>query len=576
MEDGEDMSRRIPELLCLLCLAGLVLLPAPAGRLLASEAPLPAAAAVPPETGARAETLADEAVRYWDAKEYDKAVAKYLESVRLSPRAETYRSLGWLYAEIDRHAEAVAAFRQAITLDPSLEPELRFEIGEQLLWADKPREAIPLLESVRAARPRDTEATRRLALAYRWVDRHAEADALYRTLLAADPGDADARTGLAWSLLWRDRYRNASAEFARALERNPRDPDALVGLSRARFFLDLPEEADVYNRRALEADARNTEALAQERRIGERIRRHLGGEVWAAHDSDDLTILRLELSVYARAARGLDLRGSALHESYRQGSPGKTVNAGDQDRADGTGGVLDADWRPSPAIAFRGGFGLTRYNVADFHPWSTHAGVTWTPRDLWSVALDWERSHFDTILSFQDRVTADTVSLSLLKSFEGKVEVRGTGAYILHHNENETGLPRENHGWRGTLEATIPFLRKGDATRLAALAKLEWLAFDETLDIGAFNPERYTTEEAGLDGRWALTPRWEVFGTVLAGAQQEIGNAGAPTYSVDAGVDRRIGTGTVTLAGFATDSSAAGPGGGFRRRGGSLRFRIPF
>ncbi len=534
----------------------------------------PSRAAAPPAASAQA--LAEEAARRWDDKDYDKAVALYRESIRLEPRAETWRSLGWLYAERDRHAEAVDAFRQAIALDPSFEPELRFELGEQLLWADRPKEAIPLLESVHRARPRDAAATRRLALACRWADRHAEADALYRSLLAEDPSDPEARAGLGWSLLWRDRHREASGEFRRALDRSPSDADALVGLSRARLFLDLPEEAAEFNRRALAADPGNAEARAQEKRIAERIGRHAGGEAWAAADSDDLTILRFSLSAYARAARGLDLRGSAQHETYRQASPGRDQNIGGEDRADGTGGSVDAEWRPSEAIALRGGFGLTRYNVGDFHPWSGHAGATWEPRDLLSVSVDWERSHFETILSFQDRVTADTAALSLMKSFEGKVEVRGTGAYIVHHNENDGGQPRENRGWRATAEASVPLLRKGDATHLTALAKLEWLSFEKTLAVGAFNPERYTTEEAGLDGRWAATPRWELFGTALVGAQQEIGNAGAPTYSVEAGVDRRIGTGTITLGGFATDSSAAGPGGGFRRRGGYLRFRLPF
>ncbi len=561
-------------LLCAL-LAPLVVAAAPPRTVAADAGAVPpgGAAASPRET---AESLADEAVRYWDDKEYEKAIAKYRESIAAESRGETYRSLGWLYAELDRHAEAVAAFREAIRLDPSLSPELRLELGEQLLWADRPKEAVPLLESVHAARPADTTATRRLALAYRWTDRYADADALYRSLLAADPADADARAGLGWSLLWRDRYRESGAAFAQALEKNPKEPDALVGLSRARLFLDLPDEADEYNRRVLAADPRNADALAQERRIRERTRRHIGGEAWAAHDSDDLTILRLELSAYARAARGLDLRAAARHETYRQGSPGKTANIGDADRADGTAGLLDADWRPTAALAFRGGFGLAHYNVSNFHPWSGHAGATWEPRDLWSASLDWERSSFDTIHSFQDGVVADTVSASLMKSFEGKVEVKGSAAWIAHHNDNRTGQSRENRGWRGTLEATVPLLRKGDATHLAALAKLEWLAFDETLDVGVFNPERYTTEEAGLDGRWAATPRWELFATALGGAQQEIGNAGGLTYSVDAGVDRRIGDGVVTLSGFATDSRTAGPGGGFRRQGGSLRFRIPF
>ncbi|MGE5188794.1 MAG: tetratricopeptide repeat protein [Gemmatimonadota bacterium] len=534
----------------------------------------PGAPAAPPSVSADA--LAEEAVRHWDNREYDEAIAKYLESIRREPRGETYRSLGWLYAEIDRHADAISAFRKAIALDPSLEPELRFELGEQLLWADRPGEAIPLLESVHAARPHDREASRRLALAYRWADRHADSDALYRTLLAEDPSDPEARAGLAWSLLWRDRYREATVEFCRALEKKPGDPDALTGLSRARLFLDLPEEADAFARRALAADPANAEARAQENRIRERVRRRVDGEAWAAHDSDDLTIVRLAASAYARAARGLDLEGSVRRELYRQGSPGKAGNIGDRDRADGTGGFVDADWRPSPSFAFRGGLGLTRYDAGDFHPWSGHAGATFEPRDLLAVSLDWERSHFDSILSFQDRVTADTVGLSVLKSFEGKVEARGTVATLFHHNENDTGQPRENRGWHVTAEVSVPLLRKGDATHLAAVANLEWLSFENDLDVGVFNPRRYTAEEAGVDARWAWSPRWEFFATLLAGAQQERGNAGAPTYSAEAGVDRRVGAGMVTVGAFSTDSSAAGRGGGFRRSGGYLRFRIPF
>ena len=535
-----------------------------------------AAAGRAPSAPESAEALAAEAVRHWDDKEYDKAIAKYREAIRLDARGETYRALGWLYAETDRHTEAVGAFHAAIAIDPSLEPELRFELGEQLLWADRPREAIPLLESVHAARPRDDAATRRLALAYRWADRHGEAGNLYRGLLTENPADAESRTGLAWSLLWRERHREASAEFAQALANGPEDPDALVGLSRARLFLDLPEDAERYNRRALAVDPGNGEARTQEKRIRERIQRHIGGEAWAAHDSDDLTISRLEVSAYARAARGLDLRGSARHEFYRQGFPGKTQNIDDEDRADGTGGFLDADWRPSPSIALRGGFGLARYDIGDFHPWSGRAQATWEPRDLVAASLDWERSHFDTILSFQDRVTADTIAVSLRKSFEGKVEIQGTFALIFHHNENGTGQPRENRGRRATGEASVPLLRKGEATHLTALVKLEWLSFDRDLDVGVFDPRRYTTEEAGVDGRWALSPRWELFATLLAGAQQETGNAGAPAYSAEAGVDRRIGAATVTFGGFSTDSRAAGRGGGFWRRGGYLRFRIPF
>ena len=114
-------------------------------------------------------------------------------------------------------------------------------------------------------------------------------------------------------------------------------------------------------------------------------------------------------------------------------------------------------------------------------------------------------------------------------------------------------------------------------TRLTGLARVSYLGFQTDLDVGAYDPLRQTTEEIGLDGRWAFRPRWEAFATAMAGAQQEKGAGGSPSYSLEAGVDREVGAaGRITLGGFIDDSSAAGRGGGYRRQGGYLRLRVPF
>ncbi len=533
-------------------------------------------AASPPSAAESAAALEAEAVRHWDDKEYDKAVAKYREAIRLDPRGETYRSLGWLYAERDRHEEAIAAFRAAIAADPALEPELRLSLGEELLWADRAREAVPLLESVVAARPSDPEARRLLALAYRWSDRPGKAECLYRELLADNPTDAEARSGLGESLLWQGRFRESRDAFAGAVAARPSDAEALTGLSRALLFLDLPEDAEPYAARAVAAAPGDKEASDQAGRVRERLRRRAEAEFRLSRDSDELTIALFDLSVHGRPARGLDMHGNARQTFFRQGSPGKEANIGSEDSVDGTGGSVSAAYRAGPGAAFRAGLGLARYDTAGFHPWSANAGATLDPADGVALSLDWERSHFDTILSFQDRVTADTLTLSASWQRRFRTEFKGSFALIFHHNENATGQPRENRGSEATAEVTHPLYVKGDDVHIAGIARARWLSFEHDLDVGVFDPRRYTSEEAGVDWRWRFRPAWEFFGTVLGGAQQEKGNRGGPMYDAETGVDRRFGRGVATVAAFATDSNAGGRGGGYRRYGGWLRISAWF
>lgn len=529
-----------------------------------------------PETSAKAEALVEKATGHWDKGELDEAAAALREAIAVEPKGETYRSLGWLYAERDRHAEAAAAFRSAIAADPSLEPELRLDLGRQLLFADRPAEAVPLIESAVAARPADAEARRLLSLAYRWTDRLADAERVSRGILSADPADHEARKGLAEAILWQGAFRAASREFERALEGNPSDPEALAGLARARMLLDLPEEADGFARRALALSPGDKDAREQAEKARERTRPHAAVEVRGSHDSDDLSIFLVDLSAYARAARGLDLRGSARRRVFRQGSPGKTVNRDDEDAAEGDSGMLSAEWRASRDVSLRAGAGLARYDAGGFRPWTASAGATVAPADGVGVSLDWERSLFDTILSFQERVTADAFVLSASKSFRWTTEVSASYGLVLHHNGNATGQPRENRGERAVLGITHPLYRKGDSVRVGGIARFGWLSFSHDLDVGVFDPRRYTTQEAGIDWRWEPARRWATYGTVLGGAQQEKGNKGDSTYSAEIGVDRAVGSGLLTLEGFSSDSGAGGRGGGFRRSGGLLRIRIPF
>jgi len=523
----------------------------------------------------QAEDLANEARQFWDMNAYPQAIAKYRESLALDPKGETYRELGDLYAERDMHAEAIAAFRSAIAADPSLEPELRLSLGQQLIWSDRAKEAVPLLESVVANRPHDVEAQRYLALAYRWSDRLNESEDLYRRILAGNPEDLEARKGLAESLLWQGRFRAASGEFARLLEKNPSDPEALTGLSRSRLFLDMPEEAGMYVARAAKATPGDKDVEDQILRVRERLSRYTALETRGSRDSDELSIYELTLAGHDRPVPGLDVDVAVRQLFFRQGSPGKEENIDDEDSVDGTGLSLSVSYRRSPAIEWHAGAGYARYDAGDFHPWSGAFGASVTPADTIRFDLDWERTHWDSILSFQNRVTIDTVGLSASKHFLWKTEITASAALIYHHNENDSGQERENRGERFGLDLSRRLYLLGDIAQVTGILRFGWLGFDHDLDVGVFDPERYTSEEAGVDWRWRFRPRWEFYGTVMAGAQQEKGESGGPTYSAELGMDRRIGLGLVSLGGFASDSNARGQGQGFRRYGGLLRLRIP-
>jgi len=487
------------------------------------------------------------------------------------------REWGDEYASEDRHAEAIRAYRAAVAADPSLGPEIAPSLGASLLWANRTAEAVPVLSAAAARNPGDAKTRKLLALAYRWSDRLDEAERLSRKTLAEEPGDFEERNGLAVALLWQGRHREAATEFERVLAAKPDDVEALLGLSRARLEMDLPEDAEGPAASAVAIAPGNAEAAEQLPRVRHRLVRYFEGEIRGSHDSTQLTLWEFSVGAHGRPAPGLDIGGIAKELLFRQGSPGKDANIDRVDSVNGTGGALLLAYHPAPSYSLRASAGMVSYDVADFRPWVGSAGATWFPGDLWRFSLDWDRAPYDTILSLQNHVTVDTLAVSTARSIPWKTEITATAALLFQHNRNNTGQPTENQGARFELGLARRLYLEGEGTRLTGLARLTYLGFQKELDVGMYNPRRQTAEEVGLDGRWAFRPRWEAFGTAMAGAQQEEGAGGSPTYSLELGVDREVGAaGKITLGAFAADSAAAGRGAGYRRQGGYLRFRVPF
>jgi len=151
---------------------------------------------------------------------------------RLGPAGGTYVAWlrrGWLHYLAGRHAQAAAAYQQAVELQPgAVEPRLGAMLPLMALrrWKDAERVGGEVL----ALAPGDATALARLAWVHYNQGRYAEAEPLYRRALAAFPASADNRTGLGWTLLKLGRHKEAREAFEAVLAFAPDQPNAHLGL----------------------------------------------------------------------------------------------------------------------------------------------------------------------------------------------------------------------------------------------------------------------------------------------------------------------------------------------------------
>jgi LmbE family N-acetylglucosaminyl deacetylase/tetratricopeptide (TPR) repeat protein len=99
-------------------------------------------------------------------------------------------------------------------------------------------EAIATNERILALRPRDPEATVRLARLSAWTGDLDKAVVLYRQAIAQSPGDPGLRSDLADVLSWAHRYDEAERLYASVLALRPTHREALKGLTRLKLLRD--------------------------------------------------------------------------------------------------------------------------------------------------------------------------------------------------------------------------------------------------------------------------------------------------------------------------------------------------
>src|SRR5215208_601184 len=122
--------------------------------------------------------------------------------------------------------EGAAAPDSAATL-----PELRTAASEHE-QARRFAEAIAANERILALRPKDPEATVRLARLSAWTGDLDRAIVLYRDALAHAPDDAGLGSDLADVLSWAHRYDESERLYEKVLALHPAYREALKGLTR--------------------------------------------------------------------------------------------------------------------------------------------------------------------------------------------------------------------------------------------------------------------------------------------------------------------------------------------------------
>ena len=119
-------------------------------------------------------------LRYGREERYEEAIAAYQQAIKLDPKkANYYYELGKIYRKQERYEEAIAAYQQAIQLDPK-NARYHYELGEVYRKQERYEEAIAAYQQATNLDPKDTFSHYELGNIYRKQERYEEAIAAYQ------------------------------------------------------------------------------------------------------------------------------------------------------------------------------------------------------------------------------------------------------------------------------------------------------------------------------------------------------------------------------------------------------------
>jgi tetratricopeptide (TPR) repeat protein len=190
------------------------------------------------------------------------AEAAYRAALRLQPNVpDFHHHLGLALKDQGRAAEAEASFRQAIRLRRAFVPA-RIDLGNLLVAAARSVEAEACVRAALKISPDNLLAVNALGLALAAQGKHEAALACFEQVIAGAPHHANALVNRANSLAILERHEDAVAAYQAALAAAPEASDVRLGLARGLLALERGAEAEDILRAAQAARPDDAQVLA--------------------------------------------------------------------------------------------------------------------------------------------------------------------------------------------------------------------------------------------------------------------------------------------------------------------------
>ena len=190
-------------------------------------------------------------VAYDNINHYDDAIAAYREALRINPEdADVWYNLGNAYGNLDRHDDAIAAFREAVQTNPE-DASAWNNLGVAYGNINRYDDEIAAYREALRINPKHADAWHNLGVAYGKLDRHNDEIAAYREAVRINPEYADAWYNLGYVYDELGHYDDAIASFREALRINPKNAYAWDNLGITYNKLRRYDDAIVAWRKAL-------------------------------------------------------------------------------------------------------------------------------------------------------------------------------------------------------------------------------------------------------------------------------------------------------------------------------------
>ena len=199
-------------------------------------------------------------VAYGNLVRHDDAIAAYREAVRINPElAEAWNNLGVAYDNLGRPDDAIAAYRKALRINSEY-ADAWYNLGLAYYNLDRYDDAISAYREALRINSEDADVWYNLGIAYYNLARTNDAIATWREALRINPEHADAWNNLGAAYNNLNRYDDAIVALREALRINSEYAETWYNLGIAYDYLNRYDDAIAAYREALRINSEDADA----------------------------------------------------------------------------------------------------------------------------------------------------------------------------------------------------------------------------------------------------------------------------------------------------------------------------